>query len=63
MTDKGHILVVDDEASLRETFEAFLVDDGYRVTLADSYETAIYCLYRDCKVTEEKESEPFSENT
>lgn len=35
------ILIVDDEESLRYTFELFLSDEGYSVGTADSYETAL----------------------
>lgn len=35
------ILVIDDEESIRFTFESFLSDDGYSVTTAKDYEEAI----------------------
>ena len=37
---KGAILVVDDEESLRRTFKAFLVRDGYDVRTAADYDSA-----------------------
>ena len=48
MNEKGHVLVVDDDISLRETFEAFLMNDGYHVTTADNYESTLQCLERNC---------------
>ena len=36
-----HILVVDDEESIRFTFESFLADEGYTVTCTDSTEEAL----------------------
>ncbi len=36
----AHILVVDDEESLRFTLEAFLLDAGYQVTTAESFAAA-----------------------
>jgi two-component system response regulator PilR (NtrC family) len=36
----GHILVVDDEASLRELLRIVLEGEGYQVTLAASYKEA-----------------------
>jgi len=47
MNSKGHVLVVDDEKCIRETFEAILVGDGYRVTTSDSYDSALQCLARE----------------
>ena len=35
---KPHILVVDDEESIRYTFEAFLSEEGYSVSSAADYE-------------------------
>ncbi len=35
------ILVVDDEESIRYTFQMFLEDEGYQVTTADNYEVAL----------------------
>ena len=37
----GKILVVDDEESIRYTFNIFLADQGYTVTCAASYDEAI----------------------
>ena len=38
---KPHILIVDDEVSLCLTFECFLLDEGYNVTLAHNYNDAL----------------------
>ncbi len=38
---KAKILVVDDEESIRFTFESFLSDEGYEVTTADCYDDAV----------------------
>ncbi len=38
---KARILVVDDEESIRFTFENFLSDEGYEVTTANSYDDAV----------------------
>ncbi|BBO68301.1 sigma-54-dependent Fis family transcriptional regulator [Desulfosarcina alkanivorans] len=38
------ILVVDDEESIRFTFENFLTEAGYRVATASSYDQALDCL-------------------
>ena len=37
---KSHILVIDDEESLRFTLESFLQDEGYLVTTAESFNKA-----------------------
>jgi len=37
---KSHILVIDDEESLRFTLQSFLVDEGYMVTTAASFKEA-----------------------
>ena len=42
----GRILVIDDELKLQETFEAFLVEAGYKVVTASNYEDAIEALSR-----------------
>jgi two-component system, NtrC family, response regulator HydG len=39
-----HILIVDDEKSMRYTFESFLSDEGYRVTAASSCKEGIALL-------------------
>jgi len=39
-----HILIVDDEKSIRYTFESFLSDEGYRVTTASSCSEGIALL-------------------
>lgn len=41
MTDKPEILVIDDEESIRFTFETFLSDEGYAVTTAANYSDAL----------------------
>ncbi len=41
MENKGRILVVDDEESIRFTFETFLIDEGYSVTTAQNYDEAM----------------------
>jgi two-component system, NtrC family, response regulator HydG len=38
------ILIIDDEESLRYTFEGFLVDEGYQVLTAASFDEALACL-------------------
>ena len=38
---KPKILLVDDEESIRYTFEAFLSEEGYSVISADSYNAAL----------------------
>src|SRR5262245_20264411 len=35
-TEKGHILVIDDEADIRESLEALLTMEGYQVDLAQN---------------------------
>ena len=40
----AHILIVEDEAVLRLTFEEFLIEEGYEVSVASSYADAIKCL-------------------
>jgi two-component system response regulator HydG len=35
------VLIIDDEESIRYTFECFLADEGYEVTTAKNYEEAI----------------------
>lgn len=47
MTDKGHILVVDDERSMREFLEIFFQREGYRVTTAPGVDEAEVCLESD----------------
>ena len=42
--NKGHILIVEDEASLREITAERLIENGYRVTQADTGETACSLL-------------------
>ena len=42
--NKGHILIVEDEASLREITAERLSEHGYRVTQADTGETACSLL-------------------
>ena len=40
----GHILVVDDERSIRVTLEAFLEEDGHQVETAGEAESAMAIL-------------------
>ncbi|MDA8433706.1 MAG: sigma 54-interacting transcriptional regulator [Nitrospiraceae bacterium] len=44
MEHKGRILVIDDEESIRFTFDAFLSDEGYSVQTAGSYDQAVGLL-------------------
>lgn len=44
MADKRSILIVDDEESLRFTFDIFLSEAGYDVTTAASFDEAITLL-------------------
>jgi DNA-binding NtrC family response regulator len=44
MKDKARILVVDDEESIRCTFEIFLTDEGYSVITASNGQEAMKCL-------------------
>jgi len=46
MADKGKILVIDDEESIRFTFETFLTDEGYEVETARDYDEAVALLDR-----------------
>ncbi len=46
MQHKQRILIVDDEESIRFTFEAFLSDEGYEVVTARSFEEAVSCVDR-----------------
>jgi DNA-binding NtrC family response regulator len=41
MEEKPKILVVDDEESIRFTFDAFLSDEGYDVSTAKNYDEAV----------------------
>jgi len=41
---KHRILVIDDEESIRYTFESFLLDEGYSVDTARDYNEAVGCL-------------------
>ena len=41
MEDRPKILVIDDEESIRFTFENFLVDEGYSVSIARDYSEAL----------------------
>lgn len=41
MEDKKKILVIDDEESIRFTFESFLTDAGHKVTTAKDYDEAV----------------------
>ncbi len=44
MSNKGSILIIDDEESIRVTVSEFLADEGYDVTAADSFSTALELL-------------------
>jgi PAS domain S-box-containing protein len=44
MSNKGSILVIDDEKSIRVTVSEFLADEGYDVSTADSFHTAVELL-------------------
>ncbi|MGB7920113.1 MAG: response regulator, partial [Desulfobacterales bacterium] len=46
-TSQQHILVVDDELSMRELLEFLLSHEGYRVSLAENGRTAIDMLAKD----------------
>ncbi len=51
----AHILVIDDEESIRHTFGAFLSREGYRVQTARDYEGAMELFMRhgfDCIITD-----------
>jgi len=42
--DRGYVLVVDDEESIRFTFRNFLEEEGYRVATAIDYDSALQLL-------------------
>ena len=44
MAPKGKILVVDDEASIRELFQSFFTEAGYEVVLAEEATEALVTL-------------------
>ncbi len=44
MTDQGKILVVDDEASIRDLFQSFFTEAGYEVLLAEGGQEALAVL-------------------
>lgn len=44
MAYKGNILVVDDEASMRELFQSFFIEAGYEVFLATGGQEALVTL-------------------
>lgn len=46
MQHKQSIMIVDDEESIRYTFQAFLSDEGYDVVTARSFEEAVSCVDR-----------------
>lgn len=46
MSDQGHIVVVDDEKDVRETFGEYLEGRGYEVSLADSGAALRDCVAR-----------------
>jgi len=43
MTPGPHLLVVDDEAGIRESLSSILKDEGYRVEAVGSAEEALEC--------------------
>ena len=43
-SDKGRILVVDDEESIRFTFQSFLEEEGYGVDAAVDYDDAMRAI-------------------
>jgi two-component system, NtrC family, response regulator PilR len=47
MSDRGHILVVDDERSMREFLQIFFEREGYKVTTAPGVDEAEVCLEND----------------
>ncbi len=47
MSHCGHILVVDDERSMREFLQIFFVREGYKVTTAPGVDEAEVCLEND----------------
>ena len=47
MSHHGHILVVDDERSMREFLEIFFQREGYKVTTAPGVDEAEVCLEND----------------
>ena len=44
MEEKKKILIIDDEESIRFTFESFLTDEGHEVTTAKDYDEAVVVL-------------------
>ncbi len=44
---KSKILIIDDEKSLRFTFQRFLSDEGYDVDAAADYQEALQCIERE----------------
>jgi len=44
MAHKGKILVVDDEASVRDLFQSFFIEEGYDVFLAEGAQDALVIL-------------------
>lgn len=44
---KARILVVDDEESIRFTFENFLTDEGYDITIVESYDDAVNVISKN----------------
>ena len=51
----SHILVIDDEESLRFTLETFLQDEGYMVSTADSFPAAEELLKQIGRLSVENE--------
>lgn len=47
MNNKKKILVIDNEASIRETFEAFLIDEGYSVSTASNYDEFLKAVEKE----------------
>ena len=43
----GHVLVVDDDAGIRQVLQALLIDEGYQVSLAQNGQEAIARLVQE----------------
>jgi len=56
MSHHGHILVVDDERSMREFLEIFFEREGYKVTTAPGVDEAEVCLENECRCPNAEDS-------